>query len=235
MGNYFTNQKPISNFCVLNLNISDIYTDHKFLDSLISLINVYDPNIICLQEVSHNIEKILKKELNKKYSYFSQSQYEDEKYCMIISAFPIQKYHELKLRLTKDKRLHLIKFNYDFVKNNKIINKKIIITTCNLNKINREKSNDIISEYYGIYEFFEKIYGQYDLLIFCTDTNKNNYFFKYNEEWQNTNKNLLDSNLILFKSHSFDSYNFRIINLESMITDLKYSNHNCILVNFKLK
>lgn len=219
-----------------NIWFSDLLIN-KRLNKLINIIQINNPDVICLQEVRRDVLAILVNKLNK-YIYWETSLREDKYYGIaIFSKIKILSKGIYKFKNTKmDRHFIKIKINYN--------NQNINIITTHLESEFLKKSNSKYEEslkksnkylqFYNLINFFENK----NTSILCGDfniSNNDDKFFILNNKWNDAW--IIDGSQIE-KKNTFDSSKNMYLNsksnYKSRLDRIYYNSSKIKQINFNL-
>jgi tyrosyl-DNA phosphodiesterase 2 len=135
----------------------------KRLISLIEIIEYYNPDVICLQEVIPEISSLLINNL-KKYEYVFPDEINDAYGCQIFSKHPIICFGEYAYEKTNmARKLHYIVLEY--------CGQNLVIATSHFESEFKKYNPIKISQYGQAHAILNKLYTKFGPVIFCCDTN----------------------------------------------------------------
>ena len=166
------------------------------LNSLIKIFNHYNPDVICLQEVTPITYNILNLNLKEKYSFFP-----DELFQSYDSIILIKKSDEIIIEETSyrsivydftnmGRKLHFVNINYE--------NKNFLIATSHFESV--FTNPNLVTKYYQYRQsnnILVKLINKVDQCFFCFDSNLtindkeyfNDIFSKWKDCWNLINNN----------------------------------------------
>lgn len=191
---------------VISYNIwFDTYKQYERLDSLIYILNQYNPSVICLQEVTDKIYPLLIKQLGEQYPYH----YPDKIHyygCVLFSKYEIlESYSKLYPDTKMGRGINFITIKKD--------DTSLTIATSHFESLFDDYNLNLqkIVQYSTAKKLLNMLYDKVNNpIIFCADTNiqkhEESYYFK-DDDWNdaytefigdNNTKNTEDNNIYTY-------------------------------------
>jgi len=222
------------NITILNYNIwFDTTTRSHRIKALINIIKLYNPDVICLQEVTQYTYDILYESFCNSYNMFPNK---IENYdCLILSKFKIIEYHNQKFNNTSmDRKLHHIVIEHN--------NTNIIIATTHFESEFKYKNFNKIDQYHEAQYLLNKLTKLTPYVIFCSDTNILSHeecdFFKNDKKWLDSWSTCGSDKNIEYTYDTINNTNLKFKcsdkTIQSRIDRIIYHNHNLIPSDYRL-
>lgn len=208
---------------IISYNIwFDNENKQKRLSSLYNVIDDNDPDVICLQEVTEVVFKLLISKLNNYYYYpkILTSSYG----CVTFSKNPIQKTKIIILPSNMNRSLILTQIDNFIIAN---MHFESEFESDNINKI---------LQYQYISSLLTKLHNNYDGIILCSDTNLTTYDEQqYNECFDGMNDAWnMDKNENNKYTYDFVTNKNARLKIRSRIDRILYCGNNITLKQFNL-
>ena len=152
------------------------------LESLLTIINICDPHVVCLQEVTQmTYEKIKKYAIDKEYNIYPEKM-KNTYGCVILSKNPFVFTKTYKLETNMGRSLETVHFVHK--------DKYFVVATCHYESEFKKFNSMKISQYKQTKEILDDLVSKHKNVILCADTNITSYdsehFITFNSTWKDS-------------------------------------------------
>lgn len=237
----------MNQFSIISYNIwFDDYLAFERANSLVNLININNPDVLCLQEVRQDIYSYLIKNLSN-YPFYFPKDITTDYGSVILSRHKITKcliYFFENSNMQRYLNICVINFPYKSIVSDELIISNIDIVVANTHFESLFKINEVnkikIEQYELSLKILEEMYNLYKMVIFCSDTN----LIKQEEDLFNQiwNNDWVDSWIIYsdkLLKYTYDSYEniylkLRKYKFKSRLDRILFKSLDLGLIDFKL-